>query len=38
MWSRIAQQMVREFWDANKGDYIDVTFEVLDDTHTEIEE
>jgi len=23
--------MLQEFWDSNKGDYIDVTFEVLED-------
>ena len=31
VWQHIAQQMLQEFWDSNKGDYIDVTFEVLED-------
>jgi hypothetical protein len=29
--------MLREFYDANKGDCIDVTFEVIEDTHPEVE-
>ena len=38
VWQHIAKQMLREFHDANKGDCIDVTFEVIEDTHPELEQ